>query len=113
MGAAFSILECRYERIGCAIWWPNHPLHRLTLNEPPTKNYTPSRNPDAAIDRVCSRLNEQEIFPFHEIKQPANTTELLDRIKAAVGLLDTKDKSTDTLADSLIEENEASEEGRD
>lgn len=62
------------------------------------------RNPDAAIDRVCSRLNEQEIFPFHEIKQPANTTELLDRIKAAVGLLDTKDKSTDTLADSLIEE---------
>ena len=52
MGAAFSILECRYERIGCAIWRPNHPLHRLTLNEPPTKNYTPSAKSALRYNRI-------------------------------------------------------------
>ncbi|MDL2060123.1 AAA domain-containing protein [Mesosutterella sp. AGMB02718] len=70
------------------------------------------RDPKAAIDRVCNQLNEQEIFPFHEIKQPAQTTELLERIKAAVSLLDNKDESPNTLANVQIEENKAVEIGQ-
>ena len=61
-------------------------------------------------------IDSYKSFDTNSIKKLTVQVHFLEPIpyeEAAVGLLDTKDKSTDTLADSLIEENEASEEGRD